>query len=155
MIRSGLTPIGSGGNGGTTTAKRQEAVDIINSEADWNAACPDSMMRICVVGFLNAPSDAAAADAYSMDAMALSILTDVMISTQKDSPAFHFVAGNIACLSAFGSQFGVDPFNTPGIAIYSPGKGRYAVYRGSFAEVDSRNISASYRVVYFFCFLKG
>lgn len=108
---------------------------MLNAEADWSTSCPSSLMGICVVGFLNAPSDATAQDAYVIDTAALSTLTSVMTAMQKDTPVFQFMAGNIACLSEFGRQFGVDPFNTPSIAIYSPSKNRYALYRGAFTEV--------------------
>lgn len=140
--KSGLASANSGTAGSTgTTSKAQEAIDIISSEADWNNACPDSMLGICVIGFLNAPADARPEDAYLIDKTLLSTLTNVMTAVQKDSPVFHFVAANIACLSDFGSSFTVDPFNTPVIAIYSPGKGRFALNRGSFSEVFTEHIS--------------
>jgi hypothetical protein len=110
-------------------------VDVINTEADWSAACPSSHLGICVIGFLNAPSDSSAADAHTLDAASLDTLTNVMKVMQKETPVFQFLAGNIACLGDFGSKFGVDPFNTPSIAIYSPSKDRYAPYRGAFTEV--------------------
>lgn len=135
--RAGLAPpTDSAAGSNAASAKAQESIDLINSEADWQASCADSRLGICVMGFLNAPADAGANGAFSIDTGSLSTLTDVMLSMQKQSSAYHFAAGSIACLADFGAEFGVDPFNTPTIAIYSPSKGRYAVFRGSFAEVS-------------------
>lgn len=132
--RSGLSSKDSEGDN-SVTAKAQATVDVINSQADWSASCPSSMLGICVIGFLNAPASASQKESFSIDPAQMETLTSAMQLVQKDTPVFHFAAGNIACLSEFGQQFGVDPFNTPSIVIYSPGKDRFAVHKGSFNEV--------------------
>jgi hypothetical protein len=102
----------------------------LNSAAAWERECSSDFKGICVVGFVG--EDAATGSV--VDAASKEVLAGAMKNT---SATFKFFVGGISCLTEFAGKFGVDPFNTPAVAIYSPVKERSAVMKGSFNSVSS------------------
>ena len=121
------------------SSRVQTEVSIISSDKVWSSECGPSFKGICAVAFLDAPADAPASGSYSVDPHGVAVLENVMKNISKETGnTFRFFAANIACLGDFAKAFGVDPFNIPTIAIYSPVKQRYAVMKGSYNMLSVR-----------------
>jgi hypothetical protein len=140
LCRSGLaikeTADSADGKSGDLSGAQAD-IFVVSSEKAWNDLCPPDYKGICVVAFLSAPAGASSSEAYSLDHASVAVAQDVLKNMSKTSGGtFRFLVGNIACLGTFAQDLGVDPFNVPTVAVYSPSKSRHAVFKGSYNSVS-------------------
>ena len=125
----------AGGKSGDLSGAQAD-IFVVSSEKAWNDLCAADYKGICVIAFLNAPPGASSSDGYSLDTAAIAVAQDVLKNMSKTAGGtFRFLVGNIACLGDFAQALGVDPFNVPTVAVYSPSKSRHAVFKGSYNSV--------------------
>jgi hypothetical protein len=101
----------------------------ITSSDDWEKYCGDDFKGICAVGFMGAPKGVDSEDARNLD------LFQAAIDSMDLNAVYNFVWVDASCQTKLAELFEVSGGATPALAVYSPLKGRYAKYVGSFDKV--------------------
>lgn len=130
----------SAGSANPNIAKRDGPAVLteISSADDWEKLCGDTFKGICAIGFMGAPKGVDPEDANNL------ALFQTAIDSMDLNAAYNFVWVDASCQTALAEVFEVSGGATPALAVYSPLKGRYAKYVGSFDKVQKCFLSCSH-----------
>ena len=103
----------------------QKEIVWVTNETEWAQQCGTSFRGICVVGLLRGSKEQAADDG--------AVLQKGMVELGRAGAAFRFIAVDGICQGAFSTRFEAETDHLPALAAYSPTKGRYALFKGTFS----------------------
>ena len=102
----------------------QKEVVWVTNETEWAEQCGSSFRGICAVGLLRGSKEEEADDG--------TVMQKGMVELGRAGAAFRFIAVDGKCQGAFATRFDAEMDHLPALAAYSPNKGRYALFKGSF-----------------------
>lgn len=112
----------------------QTQVAVIRSEEDWIKVCSSSGFRgICALELTSAASGPDGTDSNRGGL----VLKDSIIGLGGSGAAFKFMTVDGGCFQSFASAFEVSVSDMPTVVAYSPSKGRFATFKGSYTAVSS------------------